>query len=265
MKSKLLPIHILIIFLGLLALGACFSLSGSQNTLWFTFIRNLFFLSASSYAIFFLLEKSRLALPSRLEHRAITILILFLLFDPLSPWWIFVALGILTELLQRLVRTKLGPLFNPVAASGLLLSIAGFAPSWWGVSFAPRFPVLGNDVSVAMILTLLCAGYVAYRYHKFPIAFAALGAFLLSYFILFGMAPVFIIAEGTLLFFLLVMAVEPKTSPILTQEQYIFGGIIGVALTLGLSFHSPEAYLGAIIVGNLYHKRDFLKTLVSIK
>lgn len=262
MKILLLPIRILIIFLILLALGACFSYALFDGTTWFILIRNAFLLIISSLSVFFVLQKLKLISPTRIEHRIITYLILFLLFDPLLSWWIFLLLGATTELLQRLIRTPSGPLLNPGAFSGLLFSFIGYAPSWWGVSYAPRIALLGNNISVAMFLTLLCAGYVAYRYRKLSIILTALIVFSLSYLILFGVVPLFIIADGTLAFFLLIMTVEPKTSPVLKKEQYIYGGIIGILIALGLYVHFSEAYLGSLVVANLYHQRRFLKTFI---
>src|SRR3989338_7140170 len=169
-----LPIRFLVIFLVLLALGACFSFGSSDSAAWLILARNLVLLTASSYTLYFFCQKFRLTAPTRLEHRIITLLILFLLFDPQLPWWIFLVLGGATELLQRLIRTSSEPIFNPAALGGLALSFFGFAPSWWGVNYAPHFLLFGYDISIAMFLTLPFAGYVAYSYRKLAIVLAAL-------------------------------------------------------------------------------------------
>lgn len=265
MKAWFLPIRILALFLLLLTLGACFSLAELDSAIWFSLVRNLMLLAASSLSVFFILQKLSLASPTRIEHRVITYLILFLLFDPLLPWWFFLVLGTATELLQRLVRTSFGPLLNPVAFSGLLFGFIGYSPSWWGVSYAPRIALFENNISIAVFLTLLFAGYVAYRYRKLAAVLTALIAFSGAYLILFETVPFFMITEGTLIFFLLIMAIEPKTSPILRDEQYIYGGIIGVLLALGLYVHFAETYLSSLVIANLYHQRRFLKTFISTK
>jgi len=258
MKIPLLPIQTLVIFLISLTVGACLSQSGYDSQSWFILSRNFILLTISSFVLYFLCQKIGLTTPTRLEHRIITLLILFLLFDPQTPWWIFLFLGGTTELLQRLFRTPSGPLFNPVASSGLLFSFFNYVPSWWGVSYAPRLFLFENDVSIAMFLTLILGGYVAYRYRKLAIVLAALIAFAVSSFMLFGTIPLFVIVEGTLAFFLLVMAVEPKTSPILRNEQYIYGGIVGILISIGPYTRFPETYLSALIFANLYTHRKFI-------
>src|SRR3990167_7417720 len=100
MKIPFLPIQTLVIFLISLTVGACLSQSGYDSQSWFILSRNFILLTISNFVLYFL----------------------FLLFDPQTPWWIFLFLGGTTELLQRLFRTPSGPLFNTVASSGLLFS-----------------------------------------------------------------------------------------------------------------------------------------------
>lgn len=265
MKAWLLPIRILLLFLIALSLFASFSWSEGEVSTWIVLLRNVAGILVAQHVTAWVLGKVELASPTRWEHRIITGLILFLLFDDSLSWWIFPVVGAVTELLQRLIRIPGGPLFNPAALGALVMSVFGYYPSWWGTSFEPRFmfPALDeqNGISLAAILTLIVAGYVAYKYKKLPVSIALIAAFSLCYYFIIGFNPLFLVLEGTLLFFALVMASEPKTSPNLSKEQYIFGLIVGLLIPIGIHFQFPEAFLGALLVGNLYTGRRFFKNL----
>ena len=264
MSKWFLPIRIILLFLIALSLLASFSWSEGEVSTRIVLLRNVAAIFLGQWIMAWGLEKLKLSTPSRWEHRVITGLILFLLFDDSLSWWVFPIVGAVTELLQRLIRIPGGPLFNPAALGALVMSIFGYYPSWWGTSFEPRLtlPALDqNGISIAAILTLIIAGYVAYKYKKLPVSLALIIGFSISYFFIIGFNPLFLILEGTLLFFALVMASEPKTSPNLPQEQYIFGALVGALIPIGIHFQFPEAFLGALLVGNLYTGRRFLKNL----
>ena len=263
MKINILPINLLVIFLSFLALTACFSLSGFDLLAWTVHTRNAAALALAGLFTHTVLVNFRAVSPFRFIDRAISYLILFLLFDPLSQWWIFPLLGAVTELCQTLMRSTAGPFFNPAGLTGLLFSLTGVVPDWWGVSFAPRINLITDGMSIVAPFTLLIAGYVAYRYHKLGISFSALVTFSLSYRLLFGQIPLFITLEGTLLFFLLIMVIEPKTSPVANSEQYFYGGLIGLLISIGIYFGFVEVYLIALFLANLFHRRHSLQKFFS--
>lgn len=191
----------------------------------------------------------------RWEHRFISCLILFLLFAPDVVWWAFPLLGAVTEGLQRMLRLPTGPMFNPAALGGLLVAILlqdwNVIPTWWGVSFAPRWFIVQEGLSIATLLTLPIAGWVAWKYKKLSAVMAIILVSAASYVAVFRFSPAFLIFEGTLLFFALVMAVEPKTSPILAKDQIIFGSVIGLMVVALQKTYFVEPYLGALVVANL--------------
>jgi Na+-translocating ferredoxin:NAD+ oxidoreductase RnfD subunit len=265
MKQWLLPINILIFFLSFLALGACFSWSGSDLSSWFIHVRNFTLLVATGFVVRFLLRT--LIDPTiffRREHRLITVLILFLLFDPTSPWWVFPLVRLVTELAQYFLRTPGGPVFNPAAFGTILVSFFDILPSWWGVNQPPRFLLAGEEISIFAFFTLFGAGYVAYRYRKLPLCITAFLSFLIFYPLIVGESPLYIAFEGTLLFFLLVMAPEPKTSPVPTKDQIVYGLIVGLLIPLGLFLNFTESFLTALLLGNLYTHRKFLLGLLRL-
>lgn len=265
MKKNLLPIHILLLFLIFLTIWSTVFWNGTDVAGWILSLKNFVLLGLAGlcvrFGIRYLIDDSY---KPRLEHRLITTLILFLLFDALTPWWIFITLGVVTELIQYFFRSPLGPIVNPAAAGALVLSLFGYLPLWWGVNPPPRFPLFGIEVSVIAWITALGAGYVVHRYRKLPIAVAALLGFIISYALFFQQNPSYFILEGTLLFFIFVMVCEPKTSPVPRTEQILYGTLVGSLVPLGLYFHFLEASLIALLIGNLYvSRRFFLKALSS--
>lgn len=266
MNRWLLPLRLMVLFLSFLALLASLSWYHASDIGFFGIdiqsnFPSLFHLTLLLGGNFLasLIGAKWLAAPrSPWEHRVITALILFLLFDSLTPWWVFFLLGFLTKLLESSLRISGGPVFNPAALGALAVSTLGFLPTWWGTNFGSRLPLFEGGMSIIGIFTLLIAGFIAYRYKKLPLVASGFLFFILSYFLLFQSNPLPIAFEGTLLFFFLVMAAEPKTSPNIFRDQLFYGALIGLLIPLFLHIGFLEAYLGALLLGNLYHRRKAL-------
>ncbi|MDP3957520.1 MAG: RnfABCDGE type electron transport complex subunit D [bacterium] len=253
-----LPIHLLIIFLALLTWGALLNWSGLPNASWLAHIRNFVAIFLSGYILSHILQRVLGFSHLRIEHRIITTFILFLLIDPIHPWWVFFGLGIFVELAERLIRSQAGPIFNPAALTAFVFGYLGYYPGWWGMNFQPNLSLIPGGMSIAMLLTVPLAGYVAYRYKKHHIVFSFLVTFLVAYILFFKEIPIFFLLEGTMAFFLLVMVIEPKTSPVIKKEQYIYGAIIGLGMPLVMQTGWFEATLGTLLLANLYTARKYI-------
>ena len=240
----------LVFYLVALSVAAAASWSRFNLWEWARVAGNMLLLVGSAAGTYALIVRMEWAKPTRIEHRIITACLLFLLFDPLLPWWSFLALGMGVELLQRGIRTATGPVCNPAALAGLLSAIAGVYPGWWGMSFSPRLPLITGGVSSAVLL-IPVAAYVAYKYRKLTIVASYLLVFAITYFIVFSKSPVFVLVEGTILFFALVMIIEPKTSPILPIQQVIFGSLVALLHVPLLYWYAPDPALGALVVANI--------------
>lgn len=251
MQSWLSPIRILLLYLVVLAIAGSFSWEGPNLSFWLIQLLHFGLLVGGGWLTYQALLKAKLGRPTRWEHRFITCLILFVLFDPSISWAAFLGIGIATELAQRLIRVPTGPLFNPAALGASIATLASIYPAWWGVSFAPRLSLFEGGMSVAMLLTLPIAGYVAHTYKKLPIAAALLVTFTLAYIFILKMSPIFVLLEGTLAFFVLVMALEPKTSPVMRGQQLAYGALLGVLLVLSIKWGWHEPYSMALLVVNL--------------
>lgn len=259
LPKKLLPIHLLILALAVLTTWSLVLWNETEFSSWLLSLQNGLLLFIGGFTVRFLAERfGKGNYNTRTENRIITFLILFLLFDSLNPWWVFLLLGFIAELGQFLFRTPLGPLFNPAAFGALVISLFGFLPSWWGVNPEPRFSLLNVDISIPTWIIGFFAAYVAYRYRKHFVALSGATSFFIIYFLLAGNIAIYLLLEGTLLFFFLVMTCEPKTSPIMPKEQLLFGTLVGTLLAFGLAFHVLEASLIALLIANLFTARKFL-------
>lgn len=257
------PIRILLIYLSVLSTGAIISWTDGDIVLVGRTLLSVALLFGSYSLTHAVLLKLKWIKPTRWEHQAITALILFLLFESSTPWYGLVVIGVVAEVLQRLIRVPTGPVFNPAAITAVIATLLAWYPAWWGVSFAPRIPLFVDGVSIAVLLTLPVAGYVAYKYRKLPIILATLVVFIPLYMLALDRSPLFILFEGTLAFFLLVMAIEPKTSPAIMKQQLVYGAALGALLVAAIQLHWLEPYTMALVVVNLifslYKNRQFLR------
>lgn len=269
MKAWKSPIRILLVFLIVLSVWASFNWDGLNPLFWLNQLFHFFLLIVPGFAIYQLTLRLKLIKPTRWEHRLITSLILFLLFDPIFPWWVFLTLGLITEPLQRWLRVPTGPIINPAALAAIVLSLVGQFPTWWGTNFSPRLDIIPGGMSAVMFLTVPIAGYVAYKYRKLQIVATALVAFAVAYLLVVRSNPLGIMFEGTFVFFLLVMAIEPKTSPALQKQQWLYGALLGLLVVLfieaGLLGIWIEPYAGALVVINLFFSLYRNKTVLLAK
>lgn len=186
----------------------------------------------------------------RIENVLITTLILLLLTDLQTGFGLMFILGLVTALVKTVFRFENRPLFNPAAAGLFATSFFGLATTWWGIRLSPRLPFI--DMSLAMLLTLLASLYLIWLYKRIPILVSVPTSLALVYFLLKGVFPLTLIFEGTFIFFLLVMAVEPKTTPVINWQAWLYGSLLGSSLALLFVFRIVgEPYLAALLAANL--------------
>lgn len=187
----------------------------------------------------------------RIENILITILLLLLLADPqTSPLKMWI-LGLVTALIKTVVRLEHQPLFNPAAAGLLAMSFFGVLTTWWGVSFSPRLPLMG--MSIAMLLTIPFGLYEVKLYKKVPTLIGVTAGLMVTYLLLTGRLPLYTVFEGTFAFFLLIMATEPKTTPLIDWQEWIYAVALGAALGfLFVNRIAGEPYLAALLLMNLF-------------
>jgi len=87
-------------------------------------------------------------------------------------------------------------------------------------------------MSLAMGLTLPVGLLLIWMYKKIPTLIGVTVAFAGTYFLLAGRIPMVTIFEGTFAFFLMFMATEPKTTPLVDWQEWIYGLLLGGLLAL---------------------------------
>ncbi|MBI4133736.1 hypothetical protein HY478_03915 [Candidatus Uhrbacteria bacterium] len=177
----------------------------------------------------------------------ISALIIALVFDTIGHSHIALLVPLIAVATKHLLHFgRIRHLINP--AAGALVVISFFVPvvSWWGVAWG----------APAQILIALSGLYILYRLRRFHVV----GAFLLTYLVLLvlvsfargidaRMLPALIfgtVRDGTLLFFMTVMLIEPVTTAYpRPRDRIMYGGLVGL-LVIGISLVGQYPPLGAM-------------------
>jgi Na+-transporting NADH:ubiquinone oxidoreductase subunit NqrB len=183
------------------------------------------------------------------DNILITLLILLLLSDTSASLPLMLSLGLLTFVFKSFFRIQRHPIFNPAAISLSFLYLFGLTTTWWGVSFSPRISELG--ISAAMFITLPVGLYIIKKYQKIPTLIATVLSYILISYLLNGSISIKILLEGTFAFYLLIMATEPKTTPLLDSQEWVYGILLGSSLVLWSYFKLPLPYLLNLLVLNV--------------
>lgn len=148
--------------------------------------------------------------------------------------------ALLAVVQKHVIRWKGSHIFNPAAFSVLITSLLfSTAPSWW------------IAVSPVVLVFLLTANMV----RRLPIAVS-----FYAFHVLLSGASIAAMLDYTAIFFALVMAVEPKTTPLSQKGMVVFGAWIAVLSAVvhytGLSI---DPFIIALLVMNIF--RRYLNTI----
>lgn len=157
---------------------------------------------------------------------------------------------------------KGSPIFNPVVLGFFALELlSNFIPSlklnfisWWGASYS------FGTIPVTLILIAIWTIFSFKVWRKWPAALSYLGFFLIGIFItmpLKGDASAldfikFTFLNSTIYFFTFVMFAEPRTSPLMRNQQIIYGFIGAIFSIISITTNFPTTDLLAILIPNLY-------------
>ena len=169
-------------------------------------------------------------------------LIIALILKPGVSWYIPIFAALIAIGSKHVIRIKGKHIFNP-ANFGLLLSMFVLRTylGWWGSSI--------------VWLVLVLGGLIAYRFKRFHL----LISFLITQFVLLGTysalngEPILNAISMANLFFIFVMLVEPKTSPITRNGRIIYGvltGIFSSLFILVVPVHDPSVM--GLALSNLF-------------
>lgn len=183
------------------------------------------------------------------ENIVITLLLLLLLVDTQAAVWQLAGLGLITTVCKLFLRSTGNPILNPAAISLAAMSLLGLVTTWWGVSFAPRFTDLG--ISLAMLFTLPLGLYIVWKYQKIPTLIGTVFGVVVANVALYDVMPYRLLLEGTFAFFLLIMATEPKTTPVVDEEEWVYSVLLGLSLPVWYKYNLPLPYLMNLLVANV--------------
>ncbi len=201
----------------------------------------------------------------RWENLVISLMLLLLLSHFQTSFWQMMMLGAVTGVIKTVLRLENQPIFNAAAAGLLVSSFFGVLTSWWGVSFAPRLPIF--NMSVAILLTLPVGLYLIGLYKRVPTLIGVPVVFLVVYYLLTGRWALTTVLEGTFMFFLLIMATEPKTTPLIDVQEVVYALILGSLLAMLFVYRiAGEPYLVALLMVNfLFAIFKWVEVKVSMK
>ncbi|MFW6134852.1 MAG: RnfABCDGE type electron transport complex subunit D [Elusimicrobiota bacterium] len=184
-------------------------------------------------------------------------LIIGLVLEPEIEWYIPIAAAAFAMGTKHLIRLKQGHIFNP-ANIGLLFSVIAFGSNllWWG--------------SVNTWLVIILGLFIAYKFKRIHL--------ILSFFITqFLILVIYYYSKGLPIktaltisnfFFVFVMVVEPKTSPIRKKGRIIYGiltSVIACVIIITRIFLNP--WVVSLAIANIFvpfinklNKKDRTKT-----
>lgn len=187
----------------------------------------------------FMFTKLRRIPPFLLSASLVSGLIIALLVDPNSAWFVPVAAGVLAMFSKNYLRFSGRHIFNP-AGFGLLASALIFQTdiSWWAVSFQTL------PQNLVFFLILLTPAFVSIKKMRRHLT---IFSFLIAYGIIFKNS----FLDPTVLFFALVMLPEPMTTPYIKKYQIIFGVFVSIISFLISSFFAGDPLIAALLLGNI--------------
>lgn len=140
-------------------------------------------------------------------------------------------IGAAAMIIKSFVKLDGKHIFNP-AAAGLLIGMIFFSsfPAWWG----------GGGYQGVFLIWIPILLYKLKRW-------APILGFLLPLIIVSGFG---MLTSASLLFFISVMLIEPKTSPLSIKNGLIYGLIVGVGFVL-FSQTNLDPLIPSLLIGNL--------------
>lgn len=168
----------------------------------------------------------------------ITGLILAMVLSPI-PIYAQVIVGLVAILQKHIIKINNRHIFNP-AAFGLLFAWVVFSapPAWWAVATPAVFLFLFSDYLIRK-LPLSLTFYLVYVSLVSISSFFTTGTFSLS------------ILSYPLLFFALVMVVEPRTSAVTMKGMVIEGVVLAVTIFAIQQFTSIDMFIPMLLLMNL--------------
>ncbi|MBM3249651.1 MAG: RnfABCDGE type electron transport complex subunit D [Candidatus Omnitrophica bacterium] len=225
----------LIAFLGLLAL--CLAITG-KDALFLSGVAVALISALIFDSLFIYLKEKKVRVT---DSSIITGLIIGYVLASDEPFWKFIAAALLAIGSKHIIRVNKKHLFNP-AAFGVFLTMFLFGANtqWRGAYLWYVLIPVGLFFAYKVQKKEVLAGYL----------FSALGLFAAQ--ALLQKAPLLNIFGFLSYFYIFVMVIEPKTTPVFKRAKFAFGLGVGILVflftELGVNF---DAELAALLLMNL--------------
>lgn len=247
MKFKLDPTKLLVLLLGLLSGIGTFLNFGSPILLHLVATLGFALVLYWAYSYFSSKHKS-------LWDTVITALIIFLVlhYGTGADLWYPLVTTFIAITWKFFFEYRGSPIVNP--AAGAMLVSAALLPlisplelpfiSWWGTSFA---------APLSLLLILPWTIYGSYKWRKLPLVLTFLVAhFLVMVFRGSDFSEIeFTFLDSTIYFLASVMLLEPRTSPVKTQQQIYYALFAALFYNIFLQYGVIYFGLFAIVAANL--------------
>lgn len=197
--------------------------------------------------VFLKIRKKNLFFPSAAIASG---LIISLIINPSAPWYVLITAAFAAIFSKNFIRPT-RHIFNPAAFGMMAIALLFSSPTaWWGPGI-----LFGSPLLIALLIPGLVSFYRMRRYFTIVVFYITYSLLLVLF---FGLPLQAALTDPTTLFFTLVMAPEPMTTPAKRNNQILFAlslVIIAFAyskLLIGVPFiNRIDPFIFALLLGNL--------------
>ena len=183
------------------------------------------------------------------ESALITGFIIGLVLSSASPWFFFVAAGLIALLSKHLLRIHGKHIFNPAAFGIFMIVLFCGQPTAWQGGYL-------------WYILVPAGGYFVWRIRKGAVVYS----YAIAYIILYGVRAWsghtsfmndIVYANY---FFIFIMLIEPKTSPVTRWKKWFFGAAVCSIAFIFYGMALPyDALLPALLIGNLFFQLPLIR------
>ncbi|OGY12290.1 MAG: hypothetical protein A3F61_01010 [Candidatus Blackburnbacteria bacterium RIFCSPHIGHO2_12_FULL_41_13b] len=222
------------------------SISAIYNFFSTELVLRLVFILSYTLSLEYLLWKIRGTTPFVPLAGIITALIIFLLFDNISPFYYAIIPVTLAVVQKQFLRLGAQHIFNPAAFGLYTASLVGYPTFWWGVSWGwlPLILIIIGGVWISLLT--LKQHYIIFPY---------IASSLAIYVYLLGAIPTISNLAGAFLagsfwFYTIIMLPEPVTSPHKNKTRVFYAALAAILPLVLLSRIPGDTMLLTLLLGN---------------
>lgn len=210
-------------------------------------VARLVFVLAYTLGLEYALWKTRGVSPFVPSAGVVTALIIFLLFDNISPFYLTIIPLTLSVVQKQFLRLGGQHIFNPAVFGLYIASLVGYPTFWWGVSWGwlPLIITILGGIRITMFTLRQHFIIIPYILASVAIYVFFLGAIPT----LSSLASAFL--AGSFWFFSFVMLPEPITSPHKNKSRVIYSLFVALLPLVLLNRLPGDTILLSLLLGNL--------------